>query len=237
MEAGGFTTSTTISGGGLEEVLAGGITSGAIVTNGGTLELLGGATAGGTVISSGGTLEIGSGYDLMTYVVSSGVTLDIASGGMTSAVTVDTGGTEYVSSGGSASATTLSGGELEVASSGSIGAGPVTFTSAGGILQLDASQSFHGLISGFGSPAGVTEDIDLRDIKFSKRTKMSFTEASNNLSGTLTITDGTHTATLTLLGQYAAGNFHLASDGHGGTLVTDPPLVGSAANPVLAGSV
>jgi predicted Rossmann-fold nucleotide-binding protein len=27
---------------------------------------------------------------------------------------------------------------------------------------------------------------------------------------------------LTLLGQYTAANFHLASDGHGGTIVTDP---------------
>ena len=48
--------------------------------------------------------------------------------------------------------------------------------------------------------------------------------AGNNLSGTLTVTDGTHTANLTLLGIYAPGNFTLSSDLHGGTIVNDPPL-------------
>jgi len=41
------------------------------------------------------------------------------------------------------------------------------------------------------------------------------------------VTDGTHTANLTLLGQYSTANFSLSSDGSGGTIVTDPPLVGS----------
>ena len=36
------------------------------------------------------------------------------------------------------------------------------------------------------------------------------------------VTDGTHAADLTLLGQHSTANFHLASDGQGGTLVTDP---------------
>ncbi len=31
-------------------------------------------------------------------------------------------------------------------------------------------------------------------------------------------------AKLTMHGQYVAVDFHIASDGHGGTLVTDPPL-------------
>jgi hypothetical protein len=31
------------------------------------------------------------------------------------------------------------------------------------------------------------------------------------------------TPNLTLLGQYLAGNFRLSSDGHGGTMITDPP--------------
>ena len=56
-------------------------------------------------------------------------------------------------------------------------------------------------------------------------TSATFVEAGNNLSGTLTVTDGTHTANLTLLGVYAPGNFTLSSDLHGGTIVNDPPLV------------
>jgi hypothetical protein len=122
-----------------------------------------------------------------------------------------------------------------VASGGSTGSGAVTFTSAGGDLQLDASQSFHGLIAGFGSPHGVTEEIDLRDIAFGPHTKETFTEASNHQSGTLTVTDGTHTASLTLLGQYSTANFSLSRDGAGGTVITDPPaMVGAAASPILA---
>ena len=78
----------------------------------------------------------------------------------------------------------------------------------------------------------------MRDIVFAEKTRVSFKEDKNNLSGTLTVTDGTHTASLTLLGQYSANQFSLASDGHGGTMVTDPQqhpsLVGSAASPVLA---
>ena len=47
--------------------------------------------------------------------------------------------------------------------------------------------------------------------------------------------DGAKTATLTLIGTYAASSFHLADDGHGGTYVSDPPaahgLVQAAASP------
>jgi hypothetical protein len=39
----------------------------------------------------------------------------------------------------------------------------------------------------------------------------------------LTVNDGSHSATIALLGQYLASAFVTASDGHGGTLVTDPP--------------
>jgi autotransporter passenger strand-loop-strand repeat protein len=114
-------------------------------------------------------------------------------GGIASGMTIGRGGLEYVSSRGIASGTTINRGTLEVALGGSTGSGPITFTSAGGDLQLDASQSFDGLIAGFASPHGVTEEIDLRDIAFGKGTKVSFTEAGNHLSGTLTVTDGTGT--------------------------------------------
>ncbi len=37
------------------------------------------------------------------------------------------------------------------------------------------------------------------------------------------MTDGTHTANIALLGNYMASTFVAASDGHGGTVVHDPP--------------
>ena len=52
------------------------------------------------------------------------------------------------------------------------------------------------------------------------QTHLSFTEAAGNLSGTLTVTDGVHTASIELLGNYTASEFVAASDGHGGTLIT-----------------
>jgi hypothetical protein len=43
----------------------------------------------------------------------------------------------------------------------------------------------------------------------------------------LTVTDGTHTAKIALLGNYTASTFTLSDDGHGGTKVVDPQLVGT----------
>jgi hypothetical protein len=47
---------------------------------------------------------------------------------------------------------------------------------------------------------------------------------SGTTSGTLAVTSGTHIATITLLGQYVTADFHVSTDNHGGTLVTDPPV-------------
>jgi hypothetical protein len=50
----------------------------------------------------------------------------------------------------------------------------------------------------------------------------------------LTVSDGVHTAHLTLLGQYITAQFTSGSDGHGGTVVTDPSFTMMAdANAVM----
>ncbi|MEO8926002.1 MAG: hypothetical protein ABI306_02455, partial [Caulobacteraceae bacterium] len=41
-------------------------------------------------------------------------------------------------------------------------------------------------------------------------------------SGTLTVTDGTHTAHITLIGDYRSSTFTASSDGHGGVTIHDP---------------
>jgi hypothetical protein len=53
-----------------------------------------------------------------------------------------------------------------------------------------------------------------------------------NASGTLTVSGGGSSANLTLLGQYVTANFGIQSNGVGGTLVTDPPVAPTDANPV-----
>jgi hypothetical protein len=46
--------------------------------------------------------------------------------------------------------------------------------------------------------------------------------------GVLTVSDGTHVAKLNMIGNFTLASFHAASDGSGGTLITDPPLLGGA---------
>ena len=65
------------------------------------------------------------------------------------------------------------------------------------------------------------DKLDLRDINFATvHVTSSFT---NTTSGTLTVTDGTHTAQILLLGNYVASTFTVSNDGHGGTSIVDPP--------------
>ena len=44
--------------------------------------------------------------------------------------------------------------------------------------------------------------------------------------GTLNVTDGTHSANIVLIGNYLASTFVPTSDGHGGTAVIDPAVLG-----------
>ena len=228
VESGGVASSTAISANATEQVNAGGFDNSARISGGTQYDY---GSASGDTIYGGGFQIVESGGTAIGTTISGG-TEYVSSGGTAISTRINSGGLEVVSAGGIASGTTINGGMLEVASGGSTGSGPITFANAGGILRLDDSQHFHGLIAGFASPSGVTEEIDLGDIVFSKRTHATFKEDKNHLSGTLTVTDGTHTANLTLLGQYSTGNFSLASDGHGGTVVTDP-LIGSAGHAAL----
>jgi hypothetical protein len=106
-------------------------------------------------------------------------------------------------------------GELEMDGTDSL---DVVFSaSAHGTLALDdsASTPYGGIISGFTA----NDKIDLADIGFIQGT----TNAAffgNAVQGQLTVTDGTNTTTLHMLGNYTQTAFQTASDGHGGTIVT-----------------
>jgi hypothetical protein len=47
--------------------------------------------------------------------------------------------------------------------------------------------------------------------------------STGSSTGTLAVTEGASTINVVVLGSYFAGSFVASSDGHGGTLVTDPP--------------
>jgi hypothetical protein len=107
----------------------------------------------------------------------------------------------------------------------------VTFTKGVGVLELADSQGYTGRISGFANTAVTSLDLD--DIAFTSGvTKATYSGAA--ASGTLTVTDGTHTARIKLTGNYTASTFTVASDGHGGTTVVDPAKAPAAAAPLAA---
>jgi hypothetical protein len=98
----------------------------------------------------------------------------------------------------------------------------VTFEAGGtGTLNLDASTEFAGTVAGLATG----NSLDLSDIGFGAGLTLGYAPNSGNTGGVLTVNDGVHTANIALLGQYAASSFVAASDGHGGTLITDPPAL------------
>jgi hypothetical protein len=63
--------------------------------------------------------------------------------------------------------------------------------------------------------------IDLPNIAFGAQTTLAYAGNEADAGGTLTVTDGRHAAAIALLGNYMAGAFVTAADGHGGTLITE----------------
>jgi predicted Zn-dependent protease len=80
----------------------------------------------------------------------------------------------------------------------------------------------------------VLDKIDITDISFGAKTTLSFTEDKSGSFGTLTVSDGIHTAAIQLLGQYIAAGFGKTSDASAGTSITYVPPVNHTA--VLAAS-
>jgi hypothetical protein len=104
----------------------------------------------------------------------------------------------------------------------------VIFGGSGGTLWLDQAETFAGTVAGFGAQGR----IDLSNIGFGSQTTLGNSENKSDTGGTLTITDGTHTAAIALFGNYMASTLVAGADGHGGTLVTETPLPGQP--PLLA---
>jgi hypothetical protein len=92
----------------------------------------------------------------------------------------------------------------------------ITFAGRSGVLELGASQAFSATISGFS--AGGRDRLALDDIGFVNANEASF--VGNASGGTLTVSDGTHTARLRLDGDYLGDTFTAASNGRGGVVVT-----------------
>ncbi|MGC2414570.1 MAG: hypothetical protein WA459_17970 [Stellaceae bacterium] len=253
---GTLTNGGTISGGGGTAVqFAGGgnlviVDPGAVfegVVDGGTgedtLELSSGAGIG--TLSGLGTQYLG--FSVVTvdagaqWVLSGGNTLDAGvtlddRGALTIAGALADTGTLWADGGnltvegaatGGGNAEISGGATLEFAA-GSDAA--VSFDAgASGTLKLDQSAGFTGTIAGLG--AG--DVLDFGDIAFGSDDTLGYTANAAGTGGTLTLGDGTHTASLALLGQYAAAGFAIGADATGGMLLTYTPPNGSGADQAL----
>jgi hypothetical protein len=224
-------------------VEAGSVFQGAIAGGGGVLDLasgtgtLSGLTSAGNVTVTGsmakttfqnfGSLEIAAGAsfaDAGVAVIGAGHTLSNA-GTLTLSAAVKNSGLIIAMAG-----TLTVGGAVTGAGKLAIVGGTADFTStftegvtfaAGstGVLELAHSQTYGGTIAGY-SKTGANK-LDLGDIAYVKGTTIA-TFSGTATSGTLTVTDGTHTAKIKLTGDYRTSAFTTSSDGHGGTLVVDP---------------
>ena len=161
---------------------------------------LGGATG----VVNAGTLEAIGSLTLVGTVKNSGL-IEVAGGTLTVSGVVSLGGSVTINKG--------------VATFASTFTENVAFTANGGTLALGRATTYTGSISGFAkTPVSI---LDLENITFTSGVTKA-TYSGTTASGTVTVTDGAHTARIKLLGNYTTSKFTVASDGHGGTKVTDP---------------
>jgi autotransporter passenger strand-loop-strand repeat protein len=184
---------------------------------GGTQVVFGSAVS--TTVDLGGTQSVQSGGTASGTTLSAGGTQYNA--GTASATTI-AGGMQVVVSGGADNGATISAGTLELQSGATAGSSTITFA-GGGTLRLDGTGAFGFLVAGFAVP----DMFDLSAINFASATKQYSGNAS---SGTLTIGDGTHSASILLLGNYSLASFNLGAESGGGTgtVVTDPPVTSNS---------
>ncbi len=235
------------------EILSGAITgagalsfaAGSVVLNGASLSvaraMISGAavTLTGTVVNSGALIiTTGSVSGRGTTSLINQTTGTISGAGPLSVVlasAVVNDGLLQTRGGGLIVTGPVSGSGRCVVDSGTLGFGSVfsqdvTFAGKSGVLQLARSQEYHGTITGF-STAGATA-LDLRDIAFVGAGEASFSGTAS--SGVLTVSDGTHTARIALMGDYLGQTFVSAADGHGGVVITDKGKSAPAALPLVA---
>jgi hypothetical protein len=111
-------------------------------------------------------------------------------------------------------------------SSGGAISGTVTFVNSGLLVLNQASNFGSGaLVAGFDN---VNTVFDLKNIAFASNPTIGFTEAGNLQSGTVTVSGGGVSDSLTLIGTYLLNYFTTGADGTGGTTLVDQPLVVSA---------
>jgi hypothetical protein len=114
---------------------------------------------------------------------------------------------------------------------GSYSAGNFTITAgvSNTVAITDPAVSNGGSVQSLAAFAFPQRGIDLPDIAFGAQTTLAYAANAAGTGGTLTVSDGRHTAAIALLGNYMAGSFVAVADGHGGTLIKE----GQTGQPLL----
>ena len=160
----------------------------------------------GTINASGSNpLVIDTGTNIV--VGNSGTLAATGSGGLIVNSAVDNSGSLWANGGnltvsgavnGNGTATISGAATLEF---GASSAENISFAAgATGTLKLDQSSSFTGAVSGLA--AG--DALDLTDIASGANTTIGYSTNADGTGGTLSVSDGTHNASIALFGQYSA---------------------------------
>ena len=92
---------------------------------------------------------------------------------------------------------------------------------SGSVAIVDPTVPDGGSVQSGPAQALPRQGIDLPNIAFGAQTTLAYSQNATGTGGTLTVSDSHHAAAIALLGNYIAGSFVTAADGHGGTLVTE----------------
>jgi VCBS repeat-containing protein len=176
----------------------------------------------GTVIASGSnTLTIDTGA---AEVINSGTLRATGSGGLVIHSDIANSGLLWANGGNittdgnvSGTGSALIDGETTFEMGGTFSENVTLEAGAKATLRIDHAADFRGTVAGFDG----NDLLDLADLAFGGSTTLGYAANSNNTGGTLTASDGTHTATIALLGQYTAASFVMSADSFGGTLIHD----------------
>ena len=179
-----------------------------LVSGNGTTAEFGGAVSGSGsfTINSGSSLQFSFGSNVIKGLVLDNGTVEVGNG--TLALVGPLSGTGCLQIG--------SGADLILDGASSL---DVIFAGSTGRLVLKDPVGFSGTIAGLTA----NDEIDLTNIASANAKVSAVNYSSSTKMTTLTVTDGHHTDTVKLVGNYANSSWTLSDDGNGGTLLVDPP--------------
>ncbi|MET4767544.1 hypothetical protein [Bradyrhizobium ottawaense] len=175
----------------------------------------------GTINATGtNALEIDTGSNT---VVNSGTIAASGSGGLVIDSNVDNSGLLWAHGANitlngsvSGSGTALMDGVATVEFGAASSAHVALDAAATGTIVLHDSFDFSGVVSGFDGD----DHLDLLDVAFGDGTTASYVANQAGTGGILSVTDGVHTANISLFGQYDPASFQTEADKNMGTLIS-----------------